>query len=192
MVDKKKNKLQSLLDKFKNLFSKPSPVYGVCSRNLMLGHTGESNFHKAVDKYSLFKKMDAIAESTHSHSIALQGELLAPSIQANHEKVKDIEWHCFDIFNIELQEYWSPDLRWSVSKSLGIPHVTLISKNKLRDILQLPEGDVETQQIQKACLDFAEGEGDNVGVMREGVVFKHAHKNFSFKAISNLSATSSK
>jgi len=56
-----------------------------------------------------------------------------------------------------------------------------VDKGTLRNILQLKEGEDPVQKL----LTYASGEGDNPGVMREGVVLKAMDKDFSFKAISN-------
>lgn len=155
------------------------PVYGICSRNVLLPFEGDSNFHKAAKK--LLPNMKKFNEG----SVAIQAELVAPDIQGNYEKVKEVEVHIFDVFDIDKQEYKTPRERTSF---LGVmfapdfvPHATIVDRGTLRNILQLQEGEDPVQKL----LTYASGEGDNPGVMREGVVFKAMEKDFSFKAISN-------
>lgn len=152
------------------------PITGVCSRNVMLDKEGDSNFHKVVAKYELISKLLAAGKS-----YALQGELVAPDIQGNYEKVKEVEFHLFDIFDIENQKYLLPDERKAFAKLHGIPHVTVLGTNSLNILTMTKDGD----NVVQKCLDYAEGKGDNNGVMREGVVFKSTSRDFSFKAISN-------
>lgn len=155
------------------------PVYGICSRNVLLPFEGDSNFHKAA------KKLIPYMAEYNEGSVAIQGELVAPDIQENYEKVSGVEVHIFDVFDIERQEYKTPQERMSYLDVMfaptRTPHATVVDKGTLRNILQLKEGEDPVQKL----LTYASGEGDNPGVMREGVVFKAMDKDFSFKAISN-------
>jgi len=172
---------QSLFTRIKNfvLRKKAEPVYGLCSRNVLLPLEGNSNFHIAAKP--LIEKLKNDVSIALEGSIALQGELVAPDIQGNYEKVKDVEFHLFDIFQIDRQEYFLPLERIVFADIYGINHATIVDRGTLRNILQLKEGEDVVQKL----LTYASGEGDNPGVMREGVVFKAADKDFSFKVISN-------
>ncbi len=163
---------------FNKLLGKAQPpVYGICSRNVLLPLEGDSNFHKAArGALVALRQQDMIG-----HSCAIQGEVVAPSIQENYEKVTDVEFHMFDMFDIDKQEYVLPARRKVFAYTKGINHATTIDDAKLRDIINYKEGD----DIVKSILDYAEGPGDNPGVKREGVVFKAETKDFSFKAVSN-------
>ena len=154
------------------------PVIGICSRNLLLNAEGSGNFHKAAE--------DVISEMLAgpvNRSYAVQGEVVAPDIQGNYEKVKEVEFHIFDIFDIENQNYLLPeDRQYMLATDLMfLRSATVVDQGTLRNILQLKEGE---DPVQKALV-YASGQGDNPGVMREGVVFKAKDKDFSFKAISN-------
>jgi RNA ligase (TIGR02306 family) len=176
MTDKK----LTLFQRFLGLFRKSRPVYGICSRNVLLPLEGESNFHKAARDLGLLE----ILEQCDGESLALQGELLAPDIQDNYEKVNGVEFHLFDIFDIDKQEYMLPDERQFFAEFYGVQdHVSVLECGKtLREILGYG-GSVT--DVVKLCLDYAEGPGDNPGVQREGVVFKSLKRDFSFKAVSN-------
>ena len=79
----------------------------------------------------------------------------------------------FDAFDIDKQEYMLPDERQEFCKILNIPHVPVVDKAfSMIDNVDM-------------LLDMAEGNGMNVGVKREGLVFKHNNSEFSFKSISN-------
>ncbi len=154
------------------------PVFGICSRNLLLTAEGNSNFHKAAEDVIL-----ELMELPLNRSLAIQGEVVAPDIQGNYEKVNEVEFHIFDIFDIESQEYMLPEERQGhmLDYFMFLRGATVVDQGTLRDILQLKEGE---DPVQKALV-YASGQGDNPGVMREGVVFKAKDKDFSFKAISN-------
>lgn len=173
-----KKKKFNLINWLKNLFVKKelTPVSGICSRNILLQLEGDSNFHKAVVNNNL---LTILKQSGKSY--ALQGEVVAPDIQGNYEKVTTVEFHLFDIFDIDKQEYLLPAERVAFCKTYGIPHVSILTSNSLNILLMNSKGDNVVQKV----LDFSEGKGDNDGVMREGLVFKSMKRDFSFKAISN-------
>lgn len=166
----------SLWERIKRLVlrKKDEPVFGICSRNQQLPLEGNSNFH-------LGAAIPLAALRIMNGSYAIQGELVAPDIQGNYENVKSVEFHMFDLWNIDKQEYVLPEDRRDVADSYLIPHATVVDKGTLRSILQLQEGEDPVAKL----LVYASGEGDNAGVMREGVVFKAMDKDFSFKVISN-------
>lgn len=173
----KQNWFQRLIHWGADLVNGKEAVFGICSRNVLLPLEGNSNFHKAAK--------DVLAtlgsRAFNGYSYAIQGEVVAPDIQGNYEKVTDVEFHVFDIFNIDQQKYFLPEERRTTALVFGLRHVKVVDKGTLRDILRIQDGE---DVVQKA-LTYATGEGDNEGVMREGVVMKAEDRDFSFKAISN-------
>ena len=141
---------------------------GVCSRNLELKRDENNASWRIALEYDIHKKIRACGKN-----LAVQGELIAPNIQSNYEKVSRPEFYVFDILDIDKQEYMLPDERQEFCKILNIPHVPTIDKA----FSMIDNVD--------ALLDMAEGTGMNNGVKREGLVFKHNNSEFSFKAISN-------
>ena len=140
---------------------------GVCSRNIELKEDEGNAFWAIARKEQLLEKLTAFGGN-----LAIQGELIAPNIQSNHENVTKPEFHCFSIFDIDKQEYLCPTFRRAVCDRLGIPHVKVVDENFIlyHNVDQL--------------LEMAEGEGMNPNVKREGIVFKSNTSQFSFKAIS--------
>jgi len=149
--------------------------FGFCSRNLELKETtkGEkqSNFEKVVHKYNIKEELPI--------GYAIQGELIAPDIQSNHEKVKEPELYIFNVFDIEKQEYLKPqDAREFVNK-----HFT---KLKYVPVVN------EKVKIFKECktledmLERVEGQSMNKDTISEGRVYKcTSDGNIHFKCISN-------
>lgn len=80
------------------------PHFGVCSRNLELKRprSGDkaSNFWDAASKYNI--------EAELPKGYAVQGEVLAPNIQGNFEKVESVEYYIFNVYDIEAGMYLSP------------------------------------------------------------------------------------
>jgi len=141
---------------------------GVCSRNLELKRDENNAFWRIALEYDIHKKIRACGRN-----LAVQGELIAPNIQSNYEKVNKPEFYVFDIFDVDKQEYMLPKERQEFCKILNIPHVPVVDKA----FSMIDNVD--------ALLDMAEGAGMNNGVKREGLVFKHNNSEFSFKSISN-------
>ena len=141
---------------------------GVCSRNVNLKETEDSAFWAAANSLSLIPKILSTGRN-----LALQGELMSQKIQGNYEKVQGIEWNCFDIYDIDTQEYLLPKERRELCKQLRIPHIKVV------------EEDFVLCHNVDQLLEMAEGPGVNPGVKREGLVFKSNEATFSFKAISN-------
>lgn len=141
---------------------------GVCSRNLELKQDENNAFWRVALEYDIHNKIRAYGKN-----LAVQGELIAPNIQGNYEKVTKPEFYVFDVFDIDNQEYMLPKDRQEFCNLLNIPHV--------------PVADKAFTMITNTdkLLDMAEGDGMNVDVKREGLVFKHNTSDFSFKAISN-------
>ena len=141
---------------------------GVCSRNVNLKETEDSAFWAAANSLSLIPKILSTGRN-----LALQGELMSQKIQGNYEKVQGIEWNCFDIYDIDTQEYLLPKERRELCKQLRIPHIKVV------------EEDFVLCHNVDQLLEMAEGPGVNPGVKREGLIFKSNGVVFSFKAISN-------
>ena len=141
---------------------------GVCSRNIELKEHEDNAFWAIARKEQLIEKLQS-----YGANLALQGELLAPNIQSNHEKVTKPEFHCFSVFDIDKQEYLLPQQRRELCSQLGIPHVPVVAENFI------------LSHTVDELLTLAEGDGINPGVQREGLVFKSNTSQFSFKAVSN-------
>ena len=144
---------------------------GVCSRNLDLEEEGENTFWTTAKKYNLIE----IIKST-GRNLAIQGEMYGTGINGNLYNLTDIRFACFDIFDIDKQEYLLPDERLELCDTLGIPHTYVIEANQ----------NISTLSI-KDILDNADGKSQvNPKSIREGYVYKSmTDPNVSFKAIGN-------
>ena len=171
-------------EKFKSFFGfkYQDNHFGVCSRNLELKRTannvltfdnqGKTSVYDQSDFWSTAIKYDL--ESKLPVGYAIQGELIGPKIQANHEKVNELEFYCFDVFNINTGSYLLPQERREFCALHNIPHVPVINTNFKPLQLGLDN-----------LLIHVEGESMNPGTVSEGRVYKHNTKPISFKAISN-------
>jgi len=172
MNKKWKNKLLRLWERFTFLFKKPD-TFGVCSRNVNLREKEGNAFWGITNQMGL-------RDTLKGKNVALQGELVGPSIQKNHEKMDKNEFYLFDIFDIDKQEYLLPEEReeW------------LHHNDPTNRIKTVPFHNYVN--IFNACSDvpkmqtYVEGPSMNEGTISEGMVFKSmTDRGMSFKCISN-------
>ena len=174
----------TLWEKVKSIFGvKHKPYhFGVCSRNLELKPTADQvHLFNNQGKESIYDQSD-FWTAAYKHKLqdkvpegyAIQGELIGPKIQANQEKVKELEFYCFDVYNIHTGKYLLPSERREFCELHRIPHVPVVSTNAKPLQLGL-----------EGLLKHVEGESMNPGTVSEGRVYKHVTKPITFKAISN-------
>jgi len=145
--------------------------FGVCSRNLEISKDNGSNFWYVAHKYNIPELLPT--------GYSIQGELVGPSIQGNHEKVSDYEFYVFDVFDIDAQHYLLPAERAAFMHQFmpKVPHAPILNSG-VKIFKDCP--DLET--LQKRVTS----QGMNKGVISEGRVYKSTTiPNLSFKLISN-------
>jgi len=158
--------------------------FGVCSRNLELSmdanktynfdngdkktEYSQSAFWKVAKKYELEERLPV--------GYTVQGEFIAPNIQSNHEKVNDIEFYCFNVFDINKGSYLLPDDACRFCIHNLIPYVPLINEGvKIFS---------EVSNIEQLRVRVT-GRSMNEGTISEGRVYKsRKNPNISFKCIS--------
>ena len=143
---------------------------GVCSRNLELKDDGTSTFWETAKSEGLVEKLITLGKN-----IALQGELIGGQIQGNAHKVDKFQFHLYDIFDIDTQQYLTPKDVEGTALQLNIRHVPVLE--------QFTTFDVRMEDL----IAYAEGKSV-VGAKpeREGLVFKSlTEPGTSFKVISN-------
>lgn len=161
-------------DKIKKFFGLEVKDYyfGVCSRNLELKrpkdlNDRQSDFWATAIKLNLEAKLPV--------GFAVQGELIGPKIQSNHEKVQELDYFVFDVYDINSARYLLPAERCEFVEKYGIKHVPIISKKAKPLKMPLQE-----------LLKHVEGQSINPGTISEGRVYKSTTQvGVSFKCISN-------
>ena len=143
--------------------------FGVCSRNMDLKRDENNTFWRVAIEQGIENKMRTLA----SDNYAIQGELIGPGIQGNIYNLNKHTFRVFDIYDIDAGEYVFPETRHQIVEALGLTHVPLI-------------GFLAIQANMDYLLETAEGKSLlNDKQEREGLVYKAAQGQFSFKAISN-------
>lgn len=85
------------LDGTSATYYKKDGEFGVCSRNLELKESEGNLYWKIARQYDIERYLP--------DGFAIQGEIIGPGIQGNHEKLTDHEFFVFNVWNIEKQEY---------------------------------------------------------------------------------------
>jgi len=148
--------------------------FGVCSRNLELNRP--SNNSKQSDFWDAVKKYNIEAELPVGYTV--QGELVSPRIQGNHEKVNEVMFYIFDVYNIDKQCYLLPKERKEFIQAYlpSALHVPVVNES----VAIFEECNLEQ------LLSRVEGESINKGTISEGRVYKsNKYNHVHFKAISN-------
>ncbi len=152
----------------------PKPHFGVCSRNLELKRPTDT------DKQSNFWNTALIAnlENDLPVGFAVQGEVIAPNIQSNYEKVTKAEFYIFNVYSISASSYLLPDAarKW-VAKYLPKATYIPVIEPKIAILKEYPSFDSMQTRVSGPSL--------NPGVKAEGRVYKAVDGSCSFKCISN-------
>jgi len=110
-----------------------------------------------------------------NRNLAIQGEMVGPSIQKNFEGVDQNEFYIYDVYDIDAQKYLLPSERQEFCIRYNLKHVPLACG---------PLGITLPEDVAAAILD-ADGPSGLKGTYREGFVYKSMTRDFSFKVISN-------
>lgn len=156
---------------------------GVCSRNWALKVDDPANENNSFIRMFVDSNINN-AIVNYGKNIAIQGELIGPSIQGNKENLKSFMLAVFDIYDIDNARYFTPNERHSVMAELWncgmsrdiVMHVPVLTMAATLNELNIKD--------IKDLLDFAKGPSYNSAI-REGLVFKRTDGNFSFKSINN-------
>lgn len=178
----------SLWQRIRGFFGLPviSNHFGVCSRNLEIKRS--DNYVKTFtnsDKESTYQSSD-FWRMAHLYNVerhlpigyAIQGELVGPRIQANHEKVEGLDLFIFDVYDIFNSRYLTPLERSDfVSTYLPLMKHVPVLKTTVRIFEVCPD--------VKSLLTRVQGQSMNPGTISEGRVYKSLDGTKSFKCINN-------
>lgn len=148
--------------------------FGVSSRNLQLRDTDGNLYWNFVNKNQLDEKLIQYCQKN-NRNLALQGELIGPKIQGNRYNLPSHQWHVFNIFDIDQQDYYHHDAMLDTLSELSIPSCPVIKVNQSLGFSNIKE-----------LLEYSDGMSALSNTMREGIVWRTLDKpRISFKAISN-------
>ena len=175
----------TLFQRVLSFFGKQLPThkFGVCSRNVDLkpsdnkvqtfDNFGKKSVYAQSDFWATAIKMDI--ENKLPIGYAIQGELIGPQIQANHEKVSSLDYFVFDVYDINKKQYLTPEARREFCKQNNIQHVPVTNPNA-----------TPLQMTLEELLAHVDTESMNPGTVSEGRVYKsNSYPTMSFKVINN-------
>ena len=136
-------------------------------------------YWKIAEKYDILNKMAEWcwihSGSGHVGQLAIQGEIVGPGVNNNHDQYTDHEFRIFRMYDITDQRWLNPSDRRRTAEQMGIPHVKLI-----RDCWYV----FQELKTMEDFLEFVKGKTDR-GHEREGMVWKSVNGMVSFKVINN-------
>lgn len=143
---------------------------GVCSRNLELELTDNSNYIKVFKQYDLENKLKDL-----DLNICIQAELVGEGIQGNIYKLTGHDMYVFNIYDIDNKQFLSIDEVTDICKQLGLKEVPRIYLS-LDDTIKLEDYEL------KDLLNLANNRSRiNYDVLREGIVFKAVNNQPLYK-----------
>ena len=142
---------------------------GVCSRNLNLKPNPNNSLWSVAIRNNLIAKIRQTGRN-----LALQGEIVGEGIQGNRYKIRGQEFYLFDIYDIDMGKYLTPNERRDIANTLDIRHTPVLKSDEVLEVCNVGH-----------ILKWAEGVATQGGMEREGIVFKCNEREVSFKAISN-------
>lgn len=151
---------------------------GVCSRNLELKLDNENNTFVKTALASPFIQALKYEWGHYRRNLAFQCELMGPGIQGNKEKFVDYKLFCFDIFDIDQQQYLRSSERIAIINNYVLPHVPIIDF-----ITSFKDLKIESLDDLFAYVSQTQPLGWSHPI--EGLVFKHINQPLSFKVINN-------
>ena len=113
--------------------------FGVCSRRIHLKDTEGNGFWNMARKYDV---NNVLLKAFPDKEMAIQGEVCGPGIQANKLGLKEMEFHLFNIWDINQRTYLDYAHLLEFSNTYGIPMVTTVAEGNmfgysLEDLIKL-------------------------------------------------------
>ncbi len=154
-------------------------VFGVCSRNLWMDETDDANLHARVARrVQLEEKLRAVRDRR-GFDLAVQAEVIGPSIQGNKYALKEATLRVFNVLNLADGKLLDHADQLAVIADLGLEPVPQL-------------GPLVLNHTVDELVAYSEGTSVlNAKAQREGVVLRPAAEEFdadvggrlSFKAI---------
>ena len=142
--------------------------FGVCSRNLRLYTENNSVYWQVAKKYNIEKILERIIGN--EDFVAIQGEILAPSVQKNKYNVNEPKLYCFNLI-------------YPSGKIDCLTAERLVWKYGLEWCPLVEESYTMPDTIEE-LLEHSTGTSKLYDTLREGLVYRNYKNDFSFKAVS--------
>jgi len=145
----------------------------VCGRNNRLKDTGENLYWRMARKYDLPHLLEQCSKM--GTDLAIQAEIVGPGVNGNRDQYTEHEIRVFRIYDMQKQQWLTPEARHAFCARHKLPHVKIVRDNweVFKEFTSLDD-----------FLKFVEGKTDR-GHEREGMVWKSLNGRISFKVINN-------
>lgn len=155
-------------------------VSKVCSRNYVWGSGDKGaspEYHTIFVQHDLKRKLKEL-----KRNIAIQGEIVGPGINQNRMKLSALEFHVFDMFDIDTQEFLDYDALCTLAAMLQLPLVPLLYRGPACNYL--PALTVEHFLAQAERTEYSPGQcAEGFVVNSDDKVWRA--RRVHFKVISN-------
>lgn len=128
--------------------------FGICSRNLWMDETDESNVLARVAKgQKLEEKLRALRERLR-HDVAIQAEVIGPGIQKNKYGLKEVTLRVFNLLNVDTCRLVDHQAKLAALAEAGLVAVpqlgTLVLEHTVDELVAFSEGtSVLNPQVQR-------------------------------------------
>lgn len=142
---------------------------GICSRNLWVSKTGDSNYAQMYEKYKLENVLPKLKKELGAKTVVIQAEIAGPGIQGNKYKLKEMEIFVFNCI-INNKKLTPNDIEEKLL-GYGLRYVPLLETG-----YTLPE-------TIKEVVEKSKGKSVLYDRKREGLVIRSEDYQTSFKVI---------
>ncbi|KAK3339074.1 hypothetical protein B0H65DRAFT_433779 [Neurospora tetraspora] len=114
--------------------------FGVCSKNVDLPFSVDCPYWTAAIKNNIGALLEDLHKNglaLHRGALAIQGELVGPTVSGNHYRLPSTSAPSFTVFsvwNIDTQTRWGPRSVQKFCATHGLSHVEVLGYHKLTDI----------------------------------------------------------
>ena len=153
--------------------------FGICSRNLWMDETDESNLLVKISRQlKLEEKLQAI-QARYGFQPGIQGEIIGPGVQKNKYKLNSHELRVFSLVNL--------------NESKWVDHTTMLTILHEAGLLTVPQLEtIELNHTVDELVEYSQAKSVLADIQREGVVLRPLSEEYdpdvgsrlSFKVIS--------
>ena len=149
--------------------------FGVCSRNVHLKTSNNSNYWNAANKFDLKNKMLA-----HNSILGIQAELLNTNVQGNKYKVSEVDLYVFNIYKNGV--LLSLEDMENICGELGLKVVPVLFRSFI-PFKEIGEGK-DVKDVVDFMVKLSQGDSKLLKRSREGLVCRlKSNPKISFKVI---------
>ncbi len=149
--------------------------FGICSRNLWMDETDETNLLVKISRQLKLREQLIQLRERFGFQPAIQGELIGPGIQKNKCALKSVELHVFNLLNLDESRLVDHEQAVGILQEIG-----------LRGVPQL--GTLELNHSVDELVQYSVGTSVlNGKVQREGVVLRPPVEEFDIDVGGRLS-----